>query len=150
MHTFVLATFILSAAFVSCSKEKSLKRFDPDSLGHIYTGKQGAGVEEPGGFFRLQLEDHGSLLTFNSSKGLPGTGSWEIESGHFRASFRQHPDNVKITLSGTIDNENAIYGTWGYGENATGGGTFYVENERTLLAKKQVIIPNFLMLRCYL
>lgn len=146
---FALLAVLFSGVLLSCSKEKNGKLDHLEgSYYQTYTGKQGAGVEEPGSFLQLKLEDHGTLLTFNSNNALPCSGSWEIEGNHFKGFFRQNPNNVKITLAGTVDEvENKIYGTWGYGENTIGGGSFYVKNEKTILAKKESQPASLLMIR---
>ena len=157
MKTFkTITTFavLLSAILLSCSKEKNEEIYDPTtSFYETYTGRQGAGVEEPASFLQLKLEDHGSLLSFNSGKALPGSGSWEVEGDKFKGSFRQNPDNVKITLSGTFDEkENKIFGTWGYGENTIGGGSFYVvkEFDKVNLAKASTMALSSMLLQRFL
>lgn len=131
---------ILLPGFLSCSKEKEA-RFDPiDSMYETFTGKQGAGTEDPADFLQLKLEEHGSLLSFSTGKALPGKGMWMLSGHRFRGTFRQSIDNMQITLEGVYDPvENKISGSWGYGEFAIGGGSFYVENKKhsPLLASKQ-------------
>jgi len=131
---------LLLTGLFSCTKEKEAV-YDPiDEMYETYTGKQGAGVEDPANYLQLKLEDHGSLLSFNSHKALPGSGSWEISGNRFRGSFRQGDNNMTVTLEGTYDPaSHKISGSWGYGEFPIGGGSFYVvkEENKTAMAKHQ-------------
>jgi len=144
--TLALAAVIFSGSLISCSKEKNeAETIAPDSITGTYTGRQGAGADEPANYLELKMLDQGSLLRFNAGKHLPGTGSWDITGNRFSAFFRQSNDNVKISLAGDYDaSENKITGTWGYGDNTVGGGSFYVirEKEKNLVAKNDNKVPG--------
>lgn len=140
---------LLLAGFSSCSKEKE-ELYDPvDAMYETYTGRQGAGVEEPGNFLRLQLDNNGSLLAFTGNEAMAGAGSWEVNGPRFNGRFRQRSNNMIMHLSGVYDPlENKITGTWGYGEFTTGGGSFYIvkDSRQTASLKKKKNFPagNFI------
>ncbi|RYY66646.1 MAG: hypothetical protein EOO13_15515 [Chitinophagaceae bacterium] len=154
----ILAMTILSvmtAVIVfSCKKQKAEDLYDPiNSLYQTYTGKQGAGVHKPGSFLKLKMEDHGSLFTMNAADQLNGSGSWSIKANRFSGNFRQGADFVKISLSGYQDPvTHKIEGTWGYGDNISGAGSFYLEKEenKTLLAQNNnQLLEIFLLGRIF-
>lgn len=151
LQKIALLAVLFSGSLLSCSKHQNENDFDPsDAFYETYTGVLGAGVETPENYLQLKLEDHGSLLTINANKALPGLGNWEVEGNNFSGSFRYNADNVKITLAGSLDDkENIITGTWGYGENKTGGGSFVVvkEKRRLAIAETKDEPGHFLMAR---
>ena len=149
-----LVWVIIAGTMLSCKKEKAEDLYDPiNSLYQTYTGKQGAGVHKPGSFLKLKMEDHGSLFTMDAVDQLNGSGAWNMQGNRFSGNFRQGAAFVKVSLSGELDPAtHTIVGTWGYGDNSTGGGSFYLvkEENTTLLAQNShILLDVFLFGRIF-
>ena len=109
-------------AFASCKKDND------KSANHIIEGKWTGTFKEDGEdwFFSLNFKAGGIIEELDENGQKIGVGTWEMENNIIQAEWDMLPPlSAKYSLIAAFyKDKGKLLGDWGYGTNATNGGTF--------------------------
>ena len=120
----ILVTFMSIAGLPSCKKEHANK-----NLSTIEGKWVGSYVNDASGntfYYSFNIKPGGIIEELNSSGQLVGSGNWELSNDILSAYYNYlPPSNSSYSVIGAFDkNSGKLAGDWGYGNNATNGGTW--------------------------
>jgi hypothetical protein len=93
-----------------------------------WVGKYGNGSASPSFYYAFVIKSNGTLEEINQLGVKIGEGIWTISGNKFVATlhYLANPSggfSVDATLN---EGKNNLTGTWGYGNNVSDGGSFYM------------------------
>lgn len=124
---FAIVALLMSAAFSSCKKDND-NDFTPPSNKTIegkWVGKYGYDNDAPSIYYCLNVKSAGIIEELNSSGASKCTsGTWSLNGNQFSAKYQwKAPLNTIFSVVATYDPATGkLSGTWGWGDNTTGGG----------------------------
>ena len=125
-------SLLCASAFTACKKDKDNGTITNTSdIAGNWVGKYGNGSDVPNIYYAFIIKSNGTLDEVNKYGVKIGEGTWTISGNKFLATahYLANPSggfSVNATLSGDKIN---LTGTWGYGNNASDGGTFYMHKQ---------------------
>ncbi len=130
----VLLFVAFATVVFSCKKDNENPGNDthPDVMTGKWVGKFGFEEETPSTYYSFTLKSDGTLEERNSSNEKIGEGTWSLTGTSFVAKHHYY------STTGTTFTDVATYnaqakklenGTWGYSNNATDGGKWFMQKQ---------------------
>ncbi len=123
----VAAVLLVSTFFASCTKEKSTVL--PVKIEGTWEGKFGYGPDQKEYLYALHIRPGGILERMDSSGNVTGSGVWEMSDKIFSGIYNTN-GSIFSLLAAFDDRQGKLMGNWGYGNNASNGGTWEMVKKR--------------------
>src|SRR4030095_16255711 len=131
MKMFKLFLFLLvsTTVFFACSKED--EGTPTDTVEGLWIVTYGFGNDSPDIFFSFNIKPGGVIEELNKSKGVKGSGTWQLVGDQFTASYQWGaPYFTAYSVSATFNKAHGkLSGYWGWDDNDSDGGKWEMEKE---------------------
>lgn len=123
---FAIITLFLSAAAMSCNKEKN----DPPApaIEGRFVGVYGFDSDVPSIYYSLNFKPGGVIEELDDAGQLKGTGTYQV-NGNILTAHYTWATGTEFSIRATYNEAQGelMNGTWGWNDSFTNGGTWSME-----------------------
>jgi serralysin len=98
-----------------------------------WIGTWGSGAQENPNHYSFQFNGDGTLQLYDQNSQVIASGSYQPTGSQFTATYN-YTSGGTYAVSGSIDAASTLRGTWGSGNNVSGGGRWVMNKNQTAVA----------------
>jgi len=125
----ILIALVTVTGIISCKKDKTEVQAQTTNIEGRWVGTY---INETSGnsfYYSFNIKPGGIIEELNSSGQKLGQGTWELENNILTAKYTWTSGSTYSVIGAFYKEDGKLLGDWGYGDNATNGGTWEMHKQ---------------------